>query len=95
MDKLKITRSELIDLIKLTEQERDVQINVFTYDGNNVEYVGLESRRLDYERDKLNGTNRIEKLIKQGYYTNNKSMISIGAILIVLCIIILLTLINK
>jgi len=43
-----------------------VQINQFTYGRH--EYVGLESRRLDYERDKALGTNKIEDLILQGVY---------------------------
>jgi hypothetical protein len=34
--------------------------------------LGLESRRLDYEADKQNGTNHIEDLIKQGYYDKSK-----------------------
>ena len=42
------------------------KINIFLF--NKVVYVGLESRRLDYERDKSNGTNKIEKLIDLGYY---------------------------
>ncbi len=41
-------------------------INVFTY--NNVEYVGLETRRLDYERDKAAGTNWVEHAIARGEY---------------------------
>ena len=41
-------------------------INFFTY--NEVEYIGFETRRLDYKRDKLAGTNPIEKLIAQGVY---------------------------
>ena len=76
-DKLLVDRPELMELITNVEKHMSVQINVFVY--NNVEYIGLESRRLDYERDKLNGTNRIEKLIRDGYYDeefNNKCVIS-------------------
>ena len=36
-------------------------------------YVGLESRRIDYEKDKQNGTNHIEKLIKEGKYDKDYS----------------------
>lgn len=38
-------------------------INIFQY--NDVTYIGLESRRLDYERDKLTGTNWVEDAIKR------------------------------
>lgn len=41
-------------------------INIFTYNG--VEYIGLETRRLDYERDKLAGINWVEDAIKRGDY---------------------------
>ena len=41
-------------------------INVFTF--NNRTYVGLESRRIDYEKDKNNGINHVEQKIKTGYY---------------------------
>ena len=44
-------------------------INFFTY--NKVEYIGFETRRLDYERDKLAGTNPIERLIAQGAYAKH------------------------
>ena len=44
----------------------DDRVNVFTFLG--VEYVGLESRRQDYENDKEAGTNYVEKLIQAGYY---------------------------
>jgi hypothetical protein len=49
------------------------RINVFTY--NDVVYMGLESRRIDYQRDKAAGTNKIERLIQLGVYdkkTNKK-----------------------
>lgn len=42
------------------------EINIFNYNG--IEYMGLESRRIDYERDKLEGTNWVEKEIKRGKY---------------------------
>jgi len=41
-------------------------INIFTY--NNVRYIGLESRRIAYEVDKLNGCNWVENAIKAGKY---------------------------
>jgi hypothetical protein len=44
----------------------DDPINIFTY--NNIVYIGLESRRLAYERDKLNGTNWVEQAILEGKY---------------------------
>lgn len=50
---------------KLAAKVRD-PINFFSYNG--MEYMGFESRRIDYERDKANGTNHIEKLIAQGVY---------------------------
>lgn len=42
------------------------KINVFTY--NRRQYIGLEYRRLDYERDKRNGVNHVEEWIKKGVY---------------------------
>lgn len=42
------------------------RLNIFTY--NNVTYIGLETRRIDYERDRLNGTNWVEDAIKAGLY---------------------------
>jgi hypothetical protein len=41
-------------------------INIFIY--NNVEYIGLETRRIAYEIDKQNGTNWVEDAIKKGVY---------------------------
>lgn len=41
-------------------------INIFTY--NNITYIGLESRRIDYERDKKLGINWVEKAIREGKY---------------------------
>lgn len=42
------------------------QINIFEFNG--IEYMGLEERRLDYERDRANGTNWVEKAIREGRY---------------------------
>jgi len=50
---------------KFSERFND-QINIFKY--NDVTYIGLESRRLDYERDKANGSNHVEKMINAGLY---------------------------
>lgn len=44
----------------------DDKVNIFSYNG--VQYMGLETRRIDYERDRINGKNKVEKLIKQGHY---------------------------
>lgn len=44
----------------------DDSINVFTWGGKT--YIGLESRRIDYERDKANNCNWVEDAIKSGYY---------------------------
>jgi len=41
-------------------------INIFTF--NKVEYIGLESRRIAYEEDKVAGTNWVEDAIKRGDY---------------------------
>lgn len=60
------SRRELVKLAKVLSEEIKDDINFFVY--NDVEYVGLETRRIDYERDKLAGTNKIEKLIKRGFY---------------------------
>ena len=43
-----------------------LQVNIFTFNG--VEYIGLESRKQDYDRDKAAGTNFVEKKIKEGLY---------------------------
>lgn len=42
------------------------KINIFTFNG--VEYIGLETRRIDYEHDKLLGINWVEDAIKAGKY---------------------------
>jgi hypothetical protein len=51
--------------LRFEQLTRD-HINVFTCMG--VEYIGLETRRIEYERDKLNGTNCVEDAIKAGWY---------------------------
>jgi hypothetical protein len=63
---LKISQVQLRKVAMTLQKKVKDNINFFTF--KNVEYVGWESRRLDYERDKINGTNKIEKLIAKGYY---------------------------
>jgi hypothetical protein len=46
--------------------ERADHVNVFEFNG--VHYVGLESRRLAYDADKLAGTNHVERLVQSGFY---------------------------
>lgn len=46
--------------------QRTDHVNVFEFNG--VHYVGLESRRLAYEADKLAGTNHVERLVQSGFY---------------------------
>jgi hypothetical protein len=63
-EKLRVTDSELMCLIY--KLRKAVGVNVFVYE--NVKYVGLESRRLDYLQDKASNTNHVEKLIAAGFY---------------------------
>lgn len=60
--KMSITKEDIYDIIRNSRKWHVPKINVFRY--NDVEYVGLESRRLDYERDKNSGTNPIEHNIE-------------------------------
>jgi hypothetical protein len=62
---LDVTAVELAGLVHGL-RTRGHQVNVFDYNG--VEYIGLETRRLDYERDRKNGVNHVETLIAQGHY---------------------------
>jgi hypothetical protein len=64
--KLDIPRDLLLKLVKHMEKETGKQINIFEYNG--VEYVGLEERRFDYEKDKQEGRNWVEILIAHGMY---------------------------
>ena len=59
-------QEEIQNLLILRESLLKVKINKFMY--NDYKYIGLESRRIDYENDKKNGTNHIENLIEQGVY---------------------------
>jgi hypothetical protein len=65
---VKMTREQVIELVNEINQRPKCEdkINIFVFNG--VEYLGLESRRLDYERDKELGTNNIEIYIKMGLY---------------------------
>lgn len=54
------------DLAKNFNQKHNDSINIFFY--NNVEYIGLETRRMDYETDKIKGVNWVEHAIKHGVY---------------------------
>jgi len=61
---------ELADPSNLLSEEfygkyQDV-INIFTF--NNVIYVGLETRRLDYIEDEKKGCNWVADAIKKGHY---------------------------
>lgn len=66
------SKEYVLNLIQLlAEKFNDYDpINIFEY--NNITYVGFESRRIDYERDKINGVNKIEKLIEKGFYGKHK-----------------------
>jgi hypothetical protein len=60
------SRQQLLNVAASLGPKINDQVNVFTFGG--VEYIGLETRRLDYERDKLNGTNKVERMIQLGLY---------------------------
>lgn len=63
---LGMTRRQLGALATRVQAATGRQINIFEYRG--VEYMGLEERRLDYERDKAAGTNWVEAAIARGDY---------------------------
>lgn len=48
------------------EKQTKDHVNIFTY--NDVTYIGLETERVRYDRDKQNKTNYVENLIHKGYY---------------------------
>lgn len=48
------------------QQTYNDTLNIFSYSG--VTYVGLESRRIDYENDERAGINPISKMIEDGKY---------------------------
>ena len=69
---LKVDMRTLVQLIRELDCELQSKgsggdhVNLFTFNG--VEYVGLESHRLAYERDRLARTNHVEGLIGLGYH---------------------------
>ena len=76
LDRLKVDVQRLQQLVneldvllraRRADGARD-HVNIFVF--HNVQYVGLESRRLAYEKDKLAGTNHVERLIQAGAYRN-------------------------
>ena len=52
-----------------------MQVNIFKFKG--VEYIGLQSRKEDYDRDKKAGTNFVEDKIKRGDYEFPKRVLCI------------------
>jgi len=56
------TDQNAIDFFRLIKDS----INIFSY--NNIEYIGLESRRIDYDRDKELGVNWVENAVNEGKY---------------------------
>lgn len=66
LDTLNIQVQELAASIDRLRTKAGHKINVFSYNGR--QYIGLEHRRLDYERDKRNGVNHVERWIKEGVY---------------------------
>lgn len=63
---LKISVNNIRSLSDAFEERFGDKLNIFIF--NNVEYIGLQSRKIDYDRDASNGTNWVEKAIKEGYY---------------------------
>ena len=63
---LGVSRRQLGALATRVQEATGRQINIFEYRG--VDYIGLEERRLDYERDKAAGTNWVEAAIARGEY---------------------------
>eukprot|EP01084_Bolivina_argentea_P167283 290358_1 len=51
-------------------QFNDDWINIFAF--KDVTYVGLQSRKIDYDKDKENGTNIVEQRIQNGYYDHKR-----------------------
>jgi hypothetical protein len=64
--KLNMPHDHLLAMAKHMENVTEEQINVFEHNGT--EYMGLESRRVDYEKDKQEGKNWVEDAIAQGRY---------------------------
>ena len=53
-------------VLQFQRQFNNDWVNVFTF--KKIVYVGLESRKKDYETDKQNNDNYVEMNIKRGYY---------------------------
>lgn len=68
---LGVSRRQLGALAARVQEVTGRQINVFRYRG--VEYMGLEERRLDYERDKAAGANWVEAAIARGEYDHDRN----------------------
>src|SRR5579872_6413583 len=72
LDKMKITKQQLIELGLSLEAKlgHKYKLNIFdwTCKSKTYTFVGFEYRRKDYERDKLLGTNVVEKNIKNECY---------------------------
>ena len=68
--KLRVDAEGLLQLVNELDHalrgKRTDCVNMFAFNG--VHYVGLESRRLAYEADKLAGTNHVERLVQLGFY---------------------------
>ena len=64
------TRQDLRTMAEALGKRVADPINFFTFNG--IEYMGFETRRLDYERDKRAGTNPIEKWIAMGVYDKRR-----------------------
>lgn len=61
-----VSRDNLLKVAESLGANVGDHINVFSF--GNVEYMGFETRRLDYERDKALGTNMVEAMIRRGDY---------------------------
>jgi len=69
--KSKSPRDDLMTVVnsltpKLQIKDKEEKINIFMYEHH--EFIGLESRRKDYENDKANKSNFVENLIQDGHY---------------------------
>ena len=69
---LQCTREQLLAVAQSLGAAVQDPVNVFSF--NSVEYIGLESRRVDYEEDKANGVNRVERMIQDGDYATQSNV---------------------
>ncbi len=74
--KLGTSNKELFIIAESLSKDENDKINVFKF--GDIWFMGFESRRLDYERDKKNGNNPVEPLIKKGIYGKDKNKFSIS-----------------